>query len=153
MMRKVLFVCLGNICRSPAAEGVFRHVCQQQGTDKRYYIDSAGTAAYHVGASPDSRMQAAARNRGIELGDLRGRQAMADDFHEFDVIVAMDASNKANLQRIRPANAKAKLVMMLDYGNSGLQEVPDPYYGGADGFEQVLDLLEDACQDFHHQHS
>lgn len=150
-MQKILFVCLGNICRSPAAEGVFRHICATQGTEQQFYIDSAGTAAYHVGASPDGRMQAAASNRGVNLSSLRGRQAVADDFYEFDVIVAMDASNKTNLQRIRPATGKAKLVMMLDYGNTGMQEVPDPYYGGADGFEQVLDLLQVACQDLHDQ--
>ncbi len=150
-MLKVLFVCLGNICRSPAAEGVFRNLCQKQGTASRFVIDSAGTAAYHVGASPDARMQAAARSRGVELGGLRGRQTVVDDFHKFDIIIAMDASNMANLQGLKPATSTAQLVMMLDYGHSTLQEVPDPYYGGADGFEQVLDLLEDACLDFHRQ--
>lgn len=141
---KVLFVCLGNICRSPTAEGVFRHAVKQAGLDRRITIDSAGTADWHTGKAPDPRTIKAAAKRGYDLSALRARQAVADDFHAFDLILAMDKSNLANLQAIRPANGKAELALYLPRMGQTVQEVPDPYYGGADGFEQVLDLLEQA---------
>ncbi|MCP4790088.1 MAG: low molecular weight phosphotyrosine protein phosphatase [Gammaproteobacteria bacterium] len=146
---KVLFVCLGNICRSPAAEGIFRHLCQLQGTQSMFVCDSAGTAAYHIGKGPDPRMCQAAQAKGIMLDDLRARQVSANDFYDFDLLVAMDNSNLSNLQAIKPADATAKLVMMLDYPSAPMSQVPDPYYGGAEGFDQVLSLLQHACSNLH----
>ena len=147
MRKKVLFVCLGNICRSPTAEAVMRQYCFEKGVDIE--IDSAGTAAYHIGKSPDARSQAAAKKRNIDMSDLRARQAQSHDFYEFDYVLAMDKANYQDLQSIKPANASAKLELFLkEYGSLGENEVPDPYYGGEQGFEHVLDLLEDACQGF-----
>lgn len=142
---RVLFVCLGNICRSPTAEGVFRHKLQAAGLARHVEVDSAGTADWHVGKPPDSRTQLAARRRGYALEDLRARQVVADDFQHFDLILAMDQNNLTDLQRLRPANASADLDLFLRRYASTLDEVPDPYYGGESGFEQVLDLIELAC--------
>ncbi len=143
---RILFVCLGNICRSPTAEAVMRQLVEMEGLSKRFELDSAGTAAYHIGKQPDRRTQAAARERDIEMSTLKARQAIAEDFHQFDYILAMDKENLANLKAIQPEGAKARLQLLLsDYGTMGYQEVPDPYYGGPEGFELVLDLLEDAC--------
>ena len=111
--------------------------------------DSAGTAAWHVGKAPDSRSQAAAKRRGIEMSHLRARQAVSEDFYEFDHVLAMDAQNYRDLKDIQPHDGRAQLSLFLhEYGNSKQDEVPDPYYGGEDGFELVLDLLEEACEDF-----
>lgn len=143
---KVLFVCLGNICRSPTAEGVFRHQVEQAGLAGRIDIDSAGTADWHIGKSPDPRTQKAAARRGYDLSALRGRQAQAEDFYHFDLILAMDGNNLADLEAIRPADGKAELALFLAQFGSGARDVPDPYYGGEDGFEQVLDMLEQACR-------
>lgn len=111
--------------------------------------DSAGTAAWHVGKSPDTRSQAAAKRRGIEMSHLRARQAISDDFYEFDHILAMDAQNYQDLRDIQPSDGKAQLSLFLhDYGDGGVNEVPDPYYGGEEGFELVLDLLQGACTNF-----
>lgn len=146
---KVLFVCLGNICRSPTAEAVFRHLVEEAGLERKIEIDSAGTAAYHIGKQPDHRTQAAARDREILMSDLKARQAVEQDFHDFDFILAMDSENLANLEAIQPVGSKATLQLFLDeYGSMGYSEVPDPYYGGPDGFELVLDLLEDGCGQF-----
>lgn len=146
---KVLFVCLGNICRSPTAEAVFRYLVEEAGLEQKIEIDSAGTAAYHIGKQPDLRTQAAARDREILMSDLKARQAIEQDFHEFDYILAMDSENLANLEAIQPVGSKATLQLFLDeYGSMGYSEVPDPYYGGPDGFELVLDLLEDGCDQF-----
>lgn len=150
---KILFVCLGNICRSPAAEGAFRHLCQSQGTEQRFSCDSAGTAAYHIGKAADERMRRAAKARGINIDSLQARQVCTADFYEFDVIVAMDHSNMANLRALRPTDASARLIMMLDYPQAPLAEVPDPYYGGDEGFDEVLDLLHHACRHLHDQYS
>lgn len=150
-MKKVLFVCLGNICRSPAAEGTFRHLCQSFGTEQRFTCDSAGTAAYHIGKSPDERMRKAAKARNIDIDSLRARQVNVADFYEFDLIVAMDHSNMANLQAVQPLDGTASLLMMLDYPESPLDEVPDPYYGGDEGFDEVLNLLDHACRQLHDQ--
>ncbi len=144
MKKKVLFVCMGNICRSPTAEGVFRHILQQHGLTEGYEVDSAGTHAYHVGESPDHRAAQAAARRGISLAGQRARKVRAEDFEHFDLILAMDDSNLRDLQRICPSQHRHKLKKMLDFGTTG-GDVPDPYYGGEDGFEHVLDLLEDAC--------
>ena len=150
---KVLFVCLGNICRSPAAEGTFRHLCQSLGTEQRFTCDSAGTAAYHINKAPDERMRRAAKARGINIDNLQARQVCTADFYEFDVIVAMDHSNMANLRAVQPVDASAWLVMMLDYPQAPLEEVPDPYYGGDEGFDEVLNLLDQACRQLHDQYS
>ena len=144
-MTKVLFVCMGNICRSPTAEGVFRHVVESAGLSETITIDSAGTHNYHVGAEPDKRSQQAAALRGYDLSQLRGRQVNVQDFHEFDYILAMDADNLANLQRICPDGLSHKVRLFLEHSKRFEQrEVPDPYYGGGQGFEHVLDLIEDA---------
>lgn len=142
-MVNVLFVCLGNICRSPAAEGVFRALVERQGLDGRVACDSAGTGSWHVGKAPDSRMQAAARRRGIELKALRGRQVTAADFERFDYVLAMDGENLANLRALCPPGREGRLGRLLDFAPGvGRRDVPDPYYGGAEGFERVLDLVE-----------
>lgn len=144
---KVLFVCLGNICRSPTAEGVFRHLVQQEGHADWITTDSAGTHAYHIGAQPDRRSQQTASARGIDLSDLRGRQAISNDFHEFDYILAMDDENFQNLQDICPAGHEDKLSLFLDFSKDFSEaQVPDPYYGGDQGFEHVFDLVESASR-------
>lgn len=143
---KVLFVCLGNICRSPTAEGVFRHYVKQAGLDGKVTIDSAGTADWHIGKTPDPRTIKAAAKRGYDLSALQGRQAVAEDFHKFDLILAMDESNLTNLQAIQPADSKAELALYLPRLGQETREVPDPYYGGEDGFELVLDMLEQASE-------
>ncbi|HEY1029609.1 MAG TPA: low molecular weight protein-tyrosine-phosphatase [Pseudomonas sp.] len=141
---KVLFVCLGNICRSPTAEGVLRHKLRGAGLEDRVQVDSAGTGDWHVGKAPDSRTRQAAQRRGYDLSALRARQVEVADFQRFDLILAMDQSNLRNLQSLRPADAHADLDLYLRRYELALDEVPDPYYGGEDGFEQVLDLIEQA---------
>ena len=143
---KVLFVCLGNICRSPTAEGVFRHYVEQAGLSEQITIDSAGTADWHIGKTPDPRTIKAAAQRGYDLSVLRERQAVADDFYKFDLILAMDDSNLENLQAIQPADGKAELALYLPRFGLKQREVPDPYYGGEDGFELVLGMLEQASE-------
>lgn len=141
---RVLFVCLGNICRSPTAEAIMRQRLRQAGLAERILVDSAGTGGWHVGKAPDPRTQQAALRRGYDLSALRGRQVSADDFSRFDLLLAMDSSNLSHLQGLRPATASAELDLYLRRYRLALEEVPDPYYGGAQGFEQVLDLLEQA---------
>jgi protein-tyrosine phosphatase len=141
---RVLFVCMGNICRSPTAEGVFRHRLLQAGLHERVTVDSAGTGDWHVGKAPDGRSSQAALSRGYDLSSLRARQVLSDDFQRFDLILAMDHDNLARLQALRPASGGAELDLYLRRYALALDEVPDPYYGGADGFEQVLDLIEQA---------
>ena len=146
-MINVLFVCLGNICRSPTAEGAFRAVVEREGMSAEIAVDSAGTHAYHVGESPDRRAQQAARRRGIELGRLRARKATAQDFRRFDYVLAMDRENHANLAAICPPGEEHRLHMALDFAPElGRREVPDPYYGGSGGFDLVLDLIDAAGQ-------
>jgi protein-tyrosine phosphatase len=138
---------MGNICRSPTAEGVFRQVWAQHAPACRLEVDSAGTHAYHIGEPPDRRSQAAARSRGIDLSMLRARQVRADDFAAFDLILAMDRDNLRQLQRICPPALRSKLGLFLDFAaDLPVDEVPDPYYGGEAGFETVLDLTERAAQ-------
>ncbi|WP_454255767.1 low molecular weight protein-tyrosine-phosphatase [Pseudomonas sp. Marseille-Q8238] len=141
---RVLFVCLGNICRSPTAEGVFRQRLQKAGLDAHVLVDSAGTGDWHVGKAPDRRTTLAAQQRNYDLSTLRARQFAVEDFSRFDLILAMDHSNLRNLQALRPDTATAELDLFLRRYQLELDEVPDPYYGGADGFEQVLDLIEQA---------
>ncbi len=148
---KVLFVCLGNICRSPAAEAMFRTVVEQRGDSSRFDIDSAGTTAYHSGQQPDKRMRVHAMQRGIRLEHVC-RRVQTDDFENFDVIVGMDASNLQNLRQMAPSvEAARKIVAMADFFSAGSRYdcVPDPYYEGAEGFELVLDLLDDACSNLY----
>jgi protein-tyrosine phosphatase len=142
----VLFVCMGNICRSPTAEGVFRHHASEAGLSDRVFIDSAGTHAYHVGEPPDRRAIAAAERRGVSLRDIRARRVSDADFDRFDYIIAMDEDNVARLQEQGSPKHHAKVRLFLEFSASGEQDVPDPYYGGAAGFERVLDLVEDASR-------
>jgi protein-tyrosine phosphatase len=143
-MTSVLFVCMGNICRSPTAEGVFRRLHRELAPHLELHIDSAGTHAYHIGEPPDARSQAAAKARGVDISSHRGRQVQAEDFHGFDYVLAMDAANLKRLQVLRPREARAELKLLLEYAPAASRrEVPDPYYGGAGGFEQVLDLVEE----------
>ena len=142
-MVKVLFVCLGNICRSPTAEGVFRKLVAEHDLAQHIVVDSAGTHAYHLNQPPDRRAQGAAARRGVDLSSLRGRQATIRDIEEFDYVLAMDQENYDNLAVISGGTKKIRLF--LSYSQSfDDDEVPDPYYGGANGFEQVLDMIEDA---------
>jgi protein-tyrosine phosphatase len=146
-MVRVLFVCLGNICRSPTAEGVFRQVVQQASLADYIDIDSAGTHAYHIGDPPDRRAQAAAARRGVDLSGLRGRQATPRDIEEFDYVLAMDRENLQNLQAICPSGLETKLRLFLEFAGERVErEVPDPYFGGESGFDRVLDMIEDAAQ-------
>lgn len=144
-MIKVLLVCMGNICRSPTAEGVFRQQVEAAGLAKQIHIDSAGTHDYHIGSAPDGRAQAAAAKRGYDLSRLRGRQVGQHDFREFDYILAMDMDNLTRMQAHCPAEHAHKIGLFLEYSKNFLErEVPDPYYGGNAGFEKVLDMVEDA---------
>ncbi len=146
-MIKVLFVCMGNICRSPTAEGVFRKLVSEQGLGKAIEIDSVGTHAYHVGEPPDSRAQEAARRRGIDLSGLRGRAATRDDIVRFDYVLAMDAENHEALLEICPAEHRHKIRLLLDFAPQRPErEVPDPYFGGTAGFDRVLDMIEEAAK-------
>ena len=143
---KVLFVCMGNICRSPTAEAVFGHYVEKAGLVEHIHIDSAGTHDYHIGDAPDARTQRAAKLRGYDMSKLRGRQVETGDFARFDYVLAMDEANLSILQRLRPHDAQSHLGLFLEFARRhGEREVPDPYYGGADGFERVLDMVEDAA--------
>ncbi len=146
-MIKVLFVCLGNICRSPTAEGVFRKRVEEQGLASMVEIDSAGTHAYHVGSPPDSRAQEAALRRGIDMSGMLGRRVDEGDFYVFDYILAMDESNEYHLQEMAPAEEIHRVRRFLEFAPQRKErEVPDPYYGGHGGFEKVLDLIEEASE-------
>jgi protein-tyrosine phosphatase len=144
---KVLFVCLGNICRSPTAEGVLRHLAAKEAPQLALEIDSAGTADYHIGAPPDPRSQRAALRRGIDISGLKARQVAADDFERFDLILAMDDENLRELRAIRPKDSRAALKLFLEYApDLAPRHVPDPYYRDAAAFEAVLDLTTAASR-------
>jgi len=142
----VLFVCLGNICRSPTAHGVFEKRVSEQGLNSQIRIDSAGTGDWHLGKQPDPRTLLAGQQRGYDFSHLRARQVRAEDFDLFDYILAMDGKNLANLQQLQPRHFGGTLSLFLPFGQGPLNEVPDPYAGGADGFEQVLDMVEQAAE-------
>lgn len=137
---------MGNICRSPTAEGVFRKLLEQEGKDLHVEVESAGTHAYHVGSAPDRRARDAALRRGIDISRQRARQVRVEDFTHFDLVLAMDEDNLALLREQCPPDFAARLGLFLEYGSQGERNVPDPYYGGDNGFEQVLDLIEDAAR-------
>jgi protein-tyrosine phosphatase len=143
---KVLFVCMGNICRSPTAQGVFENLVREQGLIDRILIDSAGTHAYHIGNPPDQRSQAAARNRGLDLSGQRARKVEVLDFERFDYILAMDRANLEDLLRLAQQEQLERLHLFMRFASRWkVDEVPDPYYGGNSGFERVLDMVEDAA--------
>ncbi|MFZ2542160.1 MAG: low molecular weight protein-tyrosine-phosphatase [Gallionella sp.] len=143
----VVFICMGNICRSPTAETVFRRYVENAGLSESILIDSAGTHDFHIGDPPDLRTQRAAQQRGYDMSALRGRQVEADDFRRFDYVLAMDKANLTILQHLAPPDSDTHAQLLLEYARHHTErEVPDPYYGGADGFEHVLDMVEDASE-------
>ncbi|MBA1149418.1 low molecular weight phosphotyrosine protein phosphatase [Ectothiorhodospiraceae bacterium WFHF3C12] len=144
---RVLFVCMGNICRSPTAEGVFRHLARQEGLEARLDIDSAGTHGYHVGHPPDARAQSAAQTRGYDLSRIRARQVDMGDFELFDWVLAMDSANLSALRAQCPPRYADRVQRFLDFSRDYRgADVPDPYYGGSGGFERVLDMVEDGAR-------
>jgi protein-tyrosine phosphatase len=146
-MARILFVCLGNICRSPTAEGVLRAIAAKEFPGLTLDVDSAGTADYHVGEPPDRRTVAAARRRGYDLAGLRARQVQPDDFSRFDYVLAMDRANLEGIERLRPKGSSARVSLFLEYApDASALEVPDPYHGGVEDFERVLDLCESAAR-------
>lgn len=146
-MIKVMFVCLGNICRSPTAQGVFSGLVKAKGLDDKIFVDSSGTSNWHIGEPPDPRSVAMALDRGVDLSSLRGSQVSREDFETFDYILAMDKQNLSNLRALAPANYDGHLDLFLSFdASSQIEEVPDPYYGGESGFIQVVDLIEAASE-------
>ncbi|EJA7339096.1 TPA: low molecular weight phosphotyrosine protein phosphatase [Vibrio parahaemolyticus] len=141
-MKRILVVCMGNICRSPTGEAVLRSKAEELGVDVD--IDSAGTIGYHTGNTPDSRAMAAGKQRGYSFKGMRARQVSVQDFEDFDLVLAADKANLADLLDICPAEHRHKVSLFLSHSNSSYDEIPDPYYGGDDGFELVLDLIEEA---------
>ena len=144
---RVLFVCLGNICRSPTCEGVFRNLVEQQQLTINIHIDSAGTGNYHLGQPPDRRAIAAAAQRGIDIGGLRARQVIPFDIERFDYIIAMDRDNVYDLEAIAPLGARGKIRLFMEFAKHRQSpNIPDPYYGGRSGFDRALDMIEDASR-------
>ncbi len=145
-MKKILFVCLGNICRSSTANGVMEHLLKEEGLDKKYVVDSAGTSGYHEGSLPDSRMRRHSIKRGYDLTHL-SRPVKVEDFYKFDLIIGMDDQNISDLKEFAPSPVEQKKIRrMVEFlVDKEATHIPDPYYGGAEGFELVLDLLEDSC--------
>ncbi|HCE2679996.1 TPA: low molecular weight phosphotyrosine protein phosphatase [Vibrio parahaemolyticus] len=141
-MKKILVVCMGNICRSPTGEAVLRAKAEELGVDVD--IDSAGTIGYHTGNTPDTRAMAAGKQRGYSFKGMRARQVSVQDFEDFDLVLAADKANLADLLDICPVEHRHKVSLFLSHSNSSYDEIPDPYYGGDDGFELVLDLIEEA---------
>jgi protein-tyrosine phosphatase len=146
MNTRVLFVCMGNICRSPLAEGVFRHLVRQAGLEDVVRVESAGTHAFHAGEAPDKRAQALAVKRGYDISDLCARRVRDQDFEDFDLILAMDWDNLSLLQQMAPKKAHHKLQLLMRFATEHESAtIPDPYYGNQQGFDQALDFIEDAC--------
>ena len=146
-MINVLFVCTGNICRSPTAEGVFRRMVEEAGLIGRIGADSAGTEGFHIGEAPDPRSALAARARGYPIDDLRARQVRPRDFESFDLVLAMDRGHLNHLKRLCPPELAVRVRLFLDFAPwAGSRDVPDPYYGGPEGFSRVLDLIEAGCR-------
>ena len=145
-MKRILFVCLGNICRSPAAEGVLRAKARARGID--VYIESAGTGGWHAGDPPDARMMRAAASRGYDLSHQRARKVSDADFFEFDYLLAMDLANHTDLLELAPPNRECDIRLFLDFTDGEIRETPDPYYGGEQGFENALDLIEAGADAF-----
>lgn len=146
-MVKILFVCMGNICRSPTAHGIFLALVKQQGLEHLIEVDSAGTHAYHIGNPPDHRAQASALKRGVDLSNLRARHVEKSDFETYDYVLAMDAENYVYLSALCPDGYEEKLKLLMEFApHLNVREVPDPYYGGTSGFERVLDMVETAAQ-------
>lgn len=144
---RILFLCLGNICRSPMAEGIFRKLVESKGVGQSFHIDSAGMGAWHAGEPPDDRGRQTLRRRGIDISDQRARQVRADDFENFDLLVGMDHSNRETLLGLAPEQHAHKVRLLLEFApGTGVEEVPDPYYGGASGFDKVLDLIDAGTQ-------
>ncbi|SEK62708.1 low molecular weight protein-tyrosine-phosphatase [Halomonas daqiaonensis] len=143
---RVLFVCLGNICRSPTAEGVFRRLLDEHGLAHRVAVDSCGIGPWHVGKAPDPRACEAAARRGIDLSEFRARQLADDDFERFDMLLAMDHDNLAAIEARRPPHSQVPARLFLEYAGYPDRAVPDPYYGGDQGFDEVLDLVEAASR-------
>jgi protein-tyrosine phosphatase len=144
---RILFICLGNICRSPMAVGVFRRLVEEQGLADRFEIDSAGLGDWHVGQAPDTRAQAAARARGLDISRQCARQVRPEDFAYFDLLLVMDRSNRAELACLAPLEARSKIRHFLDFAPEiGTKDVPDPFFGGAEGFDHALDLIEAAAR-------
>jgi protein-tyrosine phosphatase len=144
-MSSVLFVCLGNICRSPSAEAVFRALVEENNMGDTITIDSAGTAGWHTGNPPDDRAQLVGREHGFDLSDQRARRVTLQDFDDFEYLIAMDQSNLQHLQRMAPKNFKGSIALMLDFAGTKGEEVPDPYYGGIADYHLVFDLLKPAA--------
>jgi protein-tyrosine phosphatase len=143
---RILFVCMGNICRSPTAEGVAQNIIKNRGLESVFEIDSAGTHAYHLGEAPDPIAQRAAKRRGVDLSRLRARRVESEDFEAFDLVLAMDRENLASLRSVCPPHHHGKLDLLMRYSRRfDSDEVPDPYYGGETGFDLVLDMVEDAA--------
>jgi protein-tyrosine phosphatase len=144
---RILFVCMGNICRSPTVEAVFREVVRRDLPEYLIEIDSAGTHAYHVGHAPDPRAQRAAERRGLDLSALRARRIQAEDFSRFDIVLGMDPLNIAVMEEHCPAEHRSRIRLLMEFAPAiGREDVPDPYYGGSNGFEYVLDLAEEASR-------
>lgn len=146
-IKSVLFVCLGNICRSPIAEGIFRHIAAQRGFSNHFKIGSAGLGSWHIGRPPDQRAQEAVRGMGIDISDIRARRVTSADFDGYDLILAMDRANRNALLRMAPAQHREKIKLFLTYApNLSVQEVPDPFFGDADNFDYVCQLVDAACR-------
>ena len=144
---RLLFVCLGNICRSPMAEGAFRHVAAEQGVLDRFEIDSAGLGSWHVGQAPDHRAQKAADQRGIDISGQSARQIRSSDFTSFDLLLAMDGSNYGELAQLAPKSERHKIRRFLDFApHAGTKDVPDPFFGEAEGFDRALELIDQAAR-------
>lgn len=147
LKKNLLFVCLGNICRSPIAEGVFRHNAKQRRLADHFFVESAGLGSWHIGSPPDQRAQAAMRLRGIDISELRARRVVPSDFEFFDLILAMDRSNRDNLYKLAPFAERHKIALLMDYAaNMSVQEIPDPFFGNAASFDYACQLIDAACR-------